>query len=168
MDLVKDPAADLLVDSLRKGLYMNPVDIRGDEHWESTRAPKLTKHDQRIDWGSSVEVILRRLRVLGRLWSEVVAPDGLQILRVFITEAEEVEAPISEEKGWGRVSFLEAPAGGVGIVTVSYKEVDDGAVILALPGGGALRIKTMIDGQSGPRRAATVLRRIAAFKGQSK
>lgn len=157
---MKGPAAELLLDSLRKGLHVNPVDIRGNEGGEATLAPRLTKNDRMINWGSPAQDIARRLQVLGPLWSEAVTADG-QAVRVIVRDVEEVEAPSTEEGDWKAASFSDSPGEGTGSVVVRYVEQADGVVVLALPGGGALRVGEIIVGGRGGRRAATVLKGFA-------
>ena len=140
---------------------MNPVDIRSTDDGEATLAPRLTKNDRRIDWDSSAEDIAQRLRILGPLWSEVITRDG-QAVRVIVRNVEEVESPSLEEADWKAVVFLESPAQGTGSVMIRYLEEADGAVVLALPGGGALRVGEIVVGGRGGRRAATIFKGLAA------
>lgn len=83
-------------------------------------------------------------------------------MRVIVRDVEAVEAPSSEEGDWKTVVFLESPAEGTGPVMIRYLEKADGAVVLALPGGGALRVGEIVIGGTGARRAATMLRGFAA------
>lgn len=65
--------ANMLVEGIERGLFVEPkgiVDV--DDVGELTHAPKITTQDRKIgDWRTiSAHEILRRDRVLGRLWDD--------------------------------------------------------------------------------------------------
>ena len=63
--------AELLCQGIDDGLFIDPVDARPDsqELGDLDHAPKITPEDRHIDWETwTVEEILHRDRILGRLW----------------------------------------------------------------------------------------------------
>lgn len=103
-DLLADLGAEMLVDGLRRGVHVPP---RQEVCWadgprekgdgELVHAPKITKRDAEVRWGSegwSAEVLARRARVLGdALWSRALARDG-RTRRAIFAGVEEV-VPLS-------------------------------------------------------------------------
>lgn len=158
---MKAPAAELLLDSLQKGLHVNPVGISGDEDGAATLAPRLTKEDRRINWNSPSVEIARRLRVLGPLWSEVATRDG-KTERIIMRDVEETKVPPSEGSEWKTVVCLGSAGEDHRPVEIRYLEEDDGAVVVALPAGGTLRIREIVVGGKGARRAATTFKSLTA------
>ncbi|KAL8642631.1 MAG: hypothetical protein Q9228_000680 [Teloschistes exilis] len=74
-DLTAPLGAELLVSSLRNGLFVAPVQetgwYRGDQSLTRfKKASKIGPEDRHIDWASwSADEILRRQRVIGPLWN---------------------------------------------------------------------------------------------------
>lgn len=101
-DLLADLGAEMLVDGLRRGVHVPPRQEVGwgdpprDSEGELVHAPKITKRDAEVRWGSggwSAEVVARRARVLGdALWSRALARDG-RTRRAIFAGVEEV--PVS-------------------------------------------------------------------------
>ncbi|SPO06600.1 related to methionyl-tRNA formyltransferase precursor, mitochondrial [Cephalotrichum gorgonifer] len=161
IDLVKGPAAELLVSGLNQGLHAKPVEIRPRFTGEKIRyAPKLTKRDRWLDWGSAPEEVERRLRVLGPLWTQAVGKKG-RAERIIFRDAEEVvgdDAAGSVEGGaaaaaagwkevWREVEFLVeegAPVEEAERVRVRYCVEFGGSVILEYPTGGRLRVREAV------------------------
>lgn len=154
-ELVRAPGAELLLDGLRRGLHVDPVDIRGEiGDVKASRAPKVTKGERRVQWGAGPGEITRRLRVLGPLWSEVMGKKGTE--RVIVRDAEVVERPVDGE--WKEVEFLESGEGSQQRpVRIRYCVEGDGAAVVELPAGGALRIREIVVGGKGVRKAAVAL-----------
>ncbi|OHE94137.1 formyl transferase [Colletotrichum orchidophilum] len=79
LDIVTPPAADMLVDGLRRGLYVPP---HADAGWKPSiwnflstppHAPKVTNHDRQIPWFEwTADHIVTRQRVLGNIWCSAV------------------------------------------------------------------------------------------------
>lgn len=70
VDYVKPLAADLLVDTLRKDLYRDPVSIVSPESDNASHAPKMNRDDARVDWSSwSTDRVLRMQRANAPLWN---------------------------------------------------------------------------------------------------
>lgn len=132
------------------------MDIRGEiGEVEASRAPKVTKGERRVSWGAGPEEIVRRLRVLGPLWGEVKGRKGAE--RVIVRDAEVVEEPVECE--WKEVEFLEESGEGGELrpVRIRYCVEGDGAVVVGLPAGGALRVGEIVVGGKGVKRAAVAL-----------
>lgn len=75
-NLVTPPAAEMLIQGLRRGLHVPPLQpVRQQaqtEGEEYSHAPKLTKDDRRVRWHDWVaDDFVRRWRVLGPLWGQV-------------------------------------------------------------------------------------------------
>ena len=71
--------ADLLIESVRKGLFVPPLAPVGwcnDEQSKMlTAAPKITKEDRRVQWQTwTADEILLKARVIGPLFNTIVAP----------------------------------------------------------------------------------------------
>ncbi|KAB8606255.1 hypothetical protein FH972_025885 [Carpinus fangiana] len=77
-DFAADHGANLLVDSLRRGLYARsqasknlPTGDTGHKH-AGSHARKLTPEDAHVDWATwSAERVLRTVNALGRVWNDV-------------------------------------------------------------------------------------------------
>lgn len=105
VDLVAPKGAQILVDGIRKGLFVPPVEDAG---WRASEikeplihATKIVPEDRHIDWANMSAIdISRRNRVIGPLWSKALVASNpshesssFKYRRVIITEMEEV-API--------------------------------------------------------------------------
>ncbi|ROT41213.1 Formyltransferase [Sodiomyces alkalinus F11] len=88
-NLVTPPAAEMLIQGLRRGLHVPPLQpvrrqARGNEDEDEdegegeqkyAHAPKLTKDDRRVRWRHwTADEFVRRWRVLGPLWGQVRVP----------------------------------------------------------------------------------------------
>ena len=76
--------ADLLAESIRKGLFVPPLAPVGwcsDEQSKLlTAAPKITKEDRRVQWQSwTADEILQRASVIGPLFNTIVAPPNGEV-----------------------------------------------------------------------------------------
>lgn len=102
LDLVAPKGAEILMDGVRKGLFVPPVEDAG---WRASEgdealihATKIKPEDRHADWLNwTWEDISRRHRVLGPLWSRSLAVSNTQAeslsfqqRRVILTEMEEV------------------------------------------------------------------------------
>jgi methionyl-tRNA formyltransferase len=109
LDIVAPKCAEMLVESIDKGLYVPPVKEVG---WRSTEdtselihASKITPEDRHIDWAKWTSTdISRRNRVIGPLWSKVLCATkgedtqlSFQHKRVIFTDFEEVDPPEMSE-----------------------------------------------------------------------
>ncbi|KXH44493.1 formyl transferase [Colletotrichum simmondsii] len=83
LDIVTSPAAEMLVDGLRRGLHVPPhVNVgwkqspggsREDSFGAPPHAPKITNHDRWIAWSEwTADEIVTRQRVLGGVWSSAI------------------------------------------------------------------------------------------------
>lgn len=101
-----DVGAEMLVQSLRDGLYIPPskdVATYAREGQELRHAPKLTKAEARMDWdiGASLdaEALERRLKgvvqVFGSVWTEAVDDFGRK-KRVIFRDVDVVHQPSNE------------------------------------------------------------------------
>lgn len=85
MKLVASNGATLLVDGIRKGLFVfekEPPDIIPNEQaTESLRpAPKITPEDRHINWNTwNADEIIRRHSVIGPLWNNVSSSSNGEI-----------------------------------------------------------------------------------------
>ncbi|KAF9882728.1 Methionyl-tRNA formyltransferase [Aspergillus nanangensis] len=103
LDIVAPKGAEILVDGIRKGLFVPPVEEAGWRSTDSTEtlihATKIIPEDRHIDWTTWRAMdISRRNRVIGPLWSKALVatdhrPDkpSFQYRRVIFTDLEEVE-----------------------------------------------------------------------------
>jgi methionyl-tRNA formyltransferase len=103
LDIVSPKGAEILVDGIRKGLFVPPLEDAGwrspEENESLVHAAKIKPEDRHIDWPNWTWLdISRRHRVIGPLWSKVlVASDAsakahsFQYRRMIITEMEEVQ-----------------------------------------------------------------------------
>lgn len=109
-ELVSTKGAEILVDGIRKGLFVPPVqDVVGSHPTEKPKnlihATKVTTQDRHIDWKlMSGETIKRRSRVIGPLWNmSLVPPDPRNNKpaydrRVILTDMKEVSPIEHSEK----------------------------------------------------------------------
>ncbi|KAJ0296441.1 hypothetical protein COL5a_009045 [Colletotrichum fioriniae] len=83
LDIVTPPAAEMLVDGLRRGLHvpphMNvgwtnfPEGFREDSCEAPQHAPKITNHDRWFAWSEwTADDVVTRQRVLGGVWSSAI------------------------------------------------------------------------------------------------
>ena len=103
LNLVAPKGAEILVDGIRKGLFVPPIQDAGwrspEEHESLIHATKIKPEDRHIDWANWTWLdINRRIRVLGPLWSKALVsndatinPSSFHYRRVIFTEIEEVE-----------------------------------------------------------------------------
>ncbi|KAE8350039.1 methionyl-tRNA formyltransferase family protein [Aspergillus coremiiformis] len=103
LDIVAPKGAEILIDGIRKGLFVPPVEDAGwrspEEHKPLIHAAKIKPENRHIDWANWTWLdITRRTRVLGPLWSKaLVANDtsaqspSFQYRRVIFTEMQEVQ-----------------------------------------------------------------------------
>ncbi|KAH8422874.1 methionyl-tRNA formyltransferase [Aspergillus melleus] len=104
LDIVTPKAANILVDGIRKGLFVQPLQ---DVGWRQSgtdepllHAGKIRPEDRHVDWANwTWAEISRRSRVVGPLWSNALVASGdstgvqsLQQRRVILTEIEKVES----------------------------------------------------------------------------
>lgn len=81
-DLVSIVGADMLVAAIRDKLFVPPLRpvkswVDGESTDELRHAPKIQKEDMHVDWRQwDANVIDRRNRILGPLWSFAVAQSG--------------------------------------------------------------------------------------------
>ncbi|KAL2828708.1 formyl transferase [Aspergillus cavernicola] len=116
-DAVAPKGAEILVEGIRNGLFVPPVDDAG---WYSSgrqenliHAAKIKPEDRHIEWGSWTSTdISRRNRVLGPLWSkslvlgETSGPiPTFQQRRVILSELEEVQ-PLKGSEAFALVPGL--------------------------------------------------------------
>ncbi|KAF5018188.1 hypothetical protein F66182_9845 [Fusarium sp. NRRL 66182] len=156
--------AQMLVQGLRDGVHVPPP---SDQKWKAeeldeeklTHAPKVTKADGHVNWTRwTADEIVRRLRVLGSVWTHAVNNKG-ETKRLIIQDAEVVP---SEDSGidTANVQFVQMPDLGTFEVMVS----DHGGGTCAIPtvGGNLLRVKKIKE-EGKPERDAMVV-----LKGYSK
>ncbi|KAL4868807.1 hypothetical protein BDV12DRAFT_196965 [Aspergillus spectabilis] len=117
LKVVAPKGADILVEGIRKGLFVPPVEDAGWYFSEGQKdlihAAKIKPQDRHIDWASwSGADISRRHRVLGPLWSkslvvgEASGPiPTFQQRRVILTEFEEVK-PLKGSESFALVPGL--------------------------------------------------------------
>lgn len=74
VELLGPIGADMLVSGIGDGLFIEPKDITPGNVDSLRHAPKITPQDRKIeDWATvSAEEILRRDRVLGKLWDDKI------------------------------------------------------------------------------------------------
>ncbi|KAL2857772.1 formyl transferase [Aspergillus pseudoustus] len=117
LDLVSPKGAELLVECIRKGSFVPPIEHTGwyspDDKQSLTHAAKIKTEDRHIDWANwTYKDISRRHRVLGPLWSKsLVITDTsgpvpiFQQKRVIFTEFEEVK-PLNGSEAFALVPGL--------------------------------------------------------------
>lgn len=102
LEVVAPKAAQMLVNGIRSGLFVPPVEDAGWRAYKKQdpliHAPKITTEHAHINWTDWTWAdIIRRNRVLGPLWSKALAvsPSGEETLgkRVILTEIEEADPP---------------------------------------------------------------------------
>lgn len=99
LELVAPKSGEILVDGIRKGLFVPPLEYGGQQHVDKTQvthAVKLTTGDRHLEWNSwDCQTINRRNRVIGPLWNETTVwnsrAETFQRKRVILTEIEEVQ-----------------------------------------------------------------------------
>lgn len=132
-DIVAPVGAELLVQGLRDRVHVPPLEEVGwqpktecERQWLRD-APKITKLDGKIDWGSiswgadeslypegwTATDLVRRLRVLGSLWSHGMTVKHPAELRIIWEDAEAIRCPdnlrdivhavVQNRVGWDRV-----------------------------------------------------------------
>jgi methionyl-tRNA formyltransferase len=111
VDFVAPKGAQMLVETIEKGLFVPPIENVGTEQvGELKHAPKIVPEDRHIDWANwTLADINRRNRVIGPLWSKALCasnpadgPLSFQYKRVIFTDTEEVDPP----KGCDSFSIL--------------------------------------------------------------
>ncbi|THC92602.1 hypothetical protein EYZ11_007932 [Aspergillus tanneri] len=117
LDFVAPKGARMLVDGIRKGVFVPPVDehrwcpSEGDK--PLIHAAKIQTEDRHIDWANwTLAEVNKRKRVLGPLWSKaLVAKDhsagvpSFQQRRIIFTEMEEVQ-PTPDSRAFSLVPGL--------------------------------------------------------------
>lgn len=105
LNLVAPKGAQLLVDGIKNGVFVPPVQDAGWRSSESSdnliHAAKIKPEDRHVDWANwSLLDLNRRNRVLGSLWSSALVstkptdgPLSFHRKRVILTDIEEVEPP---------------------------------------------------------------------------
>ena len=166
--LVTKPAAELLLDGLRRAVHVPPrIDLRG-ERGESEAglryAPKVTKEDKRVDLeGWTADDAQRRLRVLGPLWMEVVGGKKGKVERVILQDGEVVENRNGDvEREVITLGTSHGAKAGETRLSMRYMEEADGAILLRFPNGGYLRVKRILVGGKSVQAAAKALAPFAA------
>ncbi|KAL3472780.1 formyl transferase [Aspergillus californicus] len=134
LDVVSPKGADILVEGIRKGLFVPPVEDAGwvspEERGGLIHAAKIKPEDRHIDWANWTSTdISRRTRVLGPLWSKalvVVETAGsiptFQQRRVILNELEEVQ-PLKGSESFRLVPGLPFIEGEHTVRADSGKEV---------------------------------------------
>ncbi|KAE8147287.1 methionyl-tRNA formyltransferase family protein [Aspergillus avenaceus] len=117
LDIVAPKGAEILVDGIRKGLFVPPVENAGwrvlEEGEPLVHAAKIMPEDRHINWTNwSWLDISRRNRVLGPLWSKALVPSdasakspSFQYRRVIFTEMEEAQ-PLKGSEAYAVVPGL--------------------------------------------------------------
>ncbi|KAI2677890.1 hypothetical protein CBS147317_5511 [Penicillium roqueforti] len=102
VDFVAPKGAQMLVESIEKGLFVPPIaDALAEKSGDLKHAPKITPEDRHINWANwTLADINRRNRVIGPLWSKALCasnpadgPLSFQQKRVILTNIEEVDPP---------------------------------------------------------------------------
>ncbi|KKK14528.1 methionyl-tRNA formyltransferase family protein [Aspergillus rambellii] len=118
LDLVSPKGAEILVEGIRNGLFVPPIEDAGwyssEGQGELIHAAKIKPEDRHIDWANWTWTdISRRIRVLGPLWSKsLVATEtsgkvpSFQQRRVIFTELEEVNPPLKGSESFALVPGL--------------------------------------------------------------
>ncbi|KAL4921556.1 formyl transferase [Aspergillus aurantiobrunneus] len=116
LDVVAPKSADILIEGIRNGLFVPPVEDAGwysPEQKDLIHATKIKPEDRHIDWANwSWTDISRRQRVLGPLWSKALVFDErsgsipiFQQRRVIFSEFEEVQ-PLKGSEAFALVPGL--------------------------------------------------------------
>ncbi|GAT31429.1 hypothetical protein UVI_02049920 [Ustilaginoidea virens] len=156
--------ADMLVEGLRDGVHVPP---HRDAGWRAAQlagkpldhAPKVTKADGQVAWSSwAGDQFVRRVRVLGSVWTELVSDTGAA-RRVLFLDARAVEAGGATAGGArGKVVCEEAAAaaaeaGG----RVERDVVVDGEGVLVNVDGAAAWVRvTRVKVEGKPERPAAM------------
>jgi len=162
LEFVTPKAAEMLVQGIKDRVFVPPlVDVGWYKPDDMKHAPKITPEDRRIDWIHwSSEMIDRRNRALGRLWSNIWVSN--QKSKRFIFEDFEVvprpEVMDAYLKSFCGVEQEQNFSQLVHFIVYSAREgqrrpqayVDDGdTVIIATRCGKAVRVKEItVEGQS--------------------
>ncbi|KAI9805554.1 MAG: hypothetical protein M1825_000805 [Sarcosagium campestre] len=132
---VAPKAADMLVQFLRRGLYIPPLNVMEPEHRDQSgellTAPKLVTEDRHIKWSSwDGAEILRRQRVLGGLWStlgDVKVPSVSPSLigkRILLYDLSAFEHSTNIDHPPGRLIVVEGPGKTTNLVVRTLDGVD--------------------------------------------
>jgi methionyl-tRNA formyltransferase len=145
--LVTPKAAEMLVQGIRDRVFLpgaisNTISISSKPYGNPIRhAPKITPMDRHIDWEkTTVDEILRRDRVLGRLWG-LIHIEGQGPKRAVFGGLTAV--PL-DESFWGKevsVTYKLPLVSNNGERVTLPCLVDGEAVIVSSPTGGAVRIE---------------------------
>ncbi|KAL2758173.1 hypothetical protein ACRALDRAFT_1080122 [Sodiomyces alcalophilus JCM 7366] len=154
-NLVTPPAAEMLIQGLRRGLYvppLQPVQRNQADGEECKHAPKLTKDDRRVRWRDWVaDDFVRRWRVLGPLWGQVRVPsssssDGPKsvskrliledVEAVPLTEVDKKESSTTRLVTWVEGNGKDGMPDSVSHVVYFDSGAGDGSVLMIPPRGG--------------------------------
>ncbi|KAM5352460.1 hypothetical protein ACJ41O_005183 [Fusarium nematophilum] len=153
--------AQMLVHGLRGGVHVPP---RQNAGWKSedlndeplAHAPKVTKADGQVNWAEwTAEEFVRRIRVLGSVWTHVANKEG-QEKRLIIQDAE-VMLPEDVAVHGGLASFVQK----LGTETVGspyeamLSDQRDGSCSIQLSNGDLVRVRRVKE-EGKPERDAMV------------
>ncbi|QUC16055.1 uncharacterized protein UV8b_00296 [Ustilaginoidea virens] len=155
--------ADMLVEGLRDGVHVPP---HRDAGWRAAQlagkpldhAPKVTKADGQVAWSSwAGDQFVRRVRVLGSVWTELVSDTGAA-RRVLFLDARAVEAGGATAGGArGKVVCEEAATTAEAGGRVERDVVVDGEGVLVNVDGAAAWVRvTRVKVEGKPERPAAM------------
>ena len=155
--------AQMLVQGLRDGVHVPPrrqVGWKGEEAGGKllTHAHKVKKADGQIDWAKwRAEDVLRRIQVLGSVWTHAVNKRG-EVRRLIVQDAEMASFEHATANG-ALASFIQSMVGEADSTHERPTVLcDDGSCLLQLTNGEWIRVRRVKEEGKTERDAAVVLR----------
>jgi methionyl-tRNA formyltransferase len=151
----------MLVQGLRDGVHVPPrqnKSWKGEELGEERlgHAPKVTKADGHVKWTTlTADEIVRRVRVLGSVWTHAVNKKG-ETKRLIFQDAEFVSSEDVRSDG-AEVQFVEDPELGV-FKTLISDEGDDGSCAIRTSDNNMIRVSRIKEEGKAERDAMAVLK----------
>ncbi|KAM0344647.1 hypothetical protein ACHAPU_007242 [Fusarium lateritium] len=159
-NLLAPIGAQMLVQGLRDGVHVAPRQNRG---WKAeefdkgqlTHAPKVIKADGHVNWTAwTADEIVRRVRVLGSVWTHAVNKKG-EMKRLIFQDAEMVSSDGIRADG-ARVQFVESSEQGEFETLVSGE--GDGCCAIRTSDNNAIRVRKIKEEGKPERDAMVVLK----------
>ncbi|KAH7262086.1 formyl transferase [Fusarium tricinctum] len=159
-NLLAPIGAQMLVQGLRDGVHVPP---RQDKSWKGeelneerlSHAPKVTKANGHVKWTTwTADEIVRRVRVLGSVWTHAVNKKG-ETKRLIFQDAECVSLEDVRADGT-EVQFIEGSELGVFKTLVSDR--GNGSCAVRASDNNVIRVKRIKEEGKAERDAMTVLK----------
>lgn len=159
-NLLAPIGAQMLVQGLRDGVHVPP---RQDKSWKGeeldkeqlSHAPKVTKADGHFKWTTwTADEIVRRIRVLGSVWTHAVNKKG-ETKRLIFQDAEFVSSEDVRSDG-AEVQFVEDLE--LGVFKTLISDEGDGSCAIRTSDDNMIRVRRIKEEGKAERDAMTVLK----------